>query len=162
MSVNERGVPAGLIEIASRISKSLQSSAARVVPILTDLMKNRRIPIDVDVDQRVPINFDKPIELPLVLQTKVDVDHEIDFEADIPVDTEIDMDTIVETKVLGLGSIKVPIKAKIPLKMVLPIKTKIRLVIDDFPINIDDKMNVQLPPMETPLKTTLKAKVRIL
>jgi hypothetical protein len=162
MSVNERGVAKSLIEIASHLANRLQNSAAKVVPILADLVKDGRIPIDVDVDQRVPINFDQPIELPIVLQTEVDVDHEIDLEADIPVDTEIDMDTTVETKVLGLGSIKVPIKAKIPLKMVLPIKTKIRLVIDDFPISIDDKMNVQLPPMETPLKTTLKAKVRIL
>jgi hypothetical protein len=106
----------------------------------------------VDLDKRIPVKIDQRLSVGVKLDTKVDVDDRIALEGSIPVSAELPIDTEISTTVFGLGSIKIPIRARIPLNITIPLKTTMHVRATGIPIHLDEKTEIELPVLEVPIK----------
>lgn len=129
---------------------------------LSNLLRDRQLPIAVDVDARVPVQVHAPLHVPVELNTTMSVDETVDIETSVPIRFDLPMDTVVETSVFGLGTIKVPIRASIPLDLVVPIKGKIRVKSDALPVKVKDSCVVQLPVFEVPIQSRFVTRIDLL
>lgn len=127
-----------------------------------DLLEDRFIPVQVDIDERIPVTFDQEMLVPVALQTKVDIDSDMEIEATIPIRTEMMLDTVIQTSVLGLGKISIPIKGTVPLDFSVPIAGKLRIKASDIPIDIDETCRVALPSIDIPLQCRLETHIDLL
>lgn len=129
---------------------------------LRTLLEDRFIPVKVDIDTRIPVEFDTELIIPVALKTTVDIDTDMDIEAEIPIRTELRLDTHIQTSVLGLGKISVPIKATLPLDFTVPINGRVRIKASNIPIDLDEEARVMLPPIEIPLKCRIETRIDLL
>jgi hypothetical protein len=126
------------------------------------LLEGRSIPVTVDIDERIPVSFDASLSVPVGLDTDIDLDSEVEIQAEIPVRTELPLDTKVETSVFGIGKISIPIKATIPLDFVVPIDGALRIKATELPIQVRDNAEIELPPIEVPLKCRVETRIDLL
>ncbi len=129
---------------------------------LRGILEDRALPIKVDIDTRIPVSFDEPLRVPIQLTTKIDFDEEMEIEGEIPFSTELPIDTDIQTKVLGLGTIRVPIRARLPVDVVVPVKGTMRIKASGVPIEINEVALVDLPPIEIPLRCRIETKIDVL
>ncbi|MEK6623977.1 MAG: hypothetical protein AABY86_03355 [Bdellovibrionota bacterium] len=125
------------------------------------LLKDKNIPVTVDIDESIPIHIEKPVSAPFSVDTSLDIDEQVMVKAIIPVKMKLPIDTTIETSVLGLGSIKIPIKTYLPIDMSFPFEGKVHMVVNGFKIKLREMGEVQLPPMEVPVRCQLKARLNL-
>jgi hypothetical protein len=142
-------------------ARGARQEMARVQAMLLKAL-DHSIPVEVDIDDRVPVHIDEPLRVPIEMSTKVDFDDAIDIETTIPLDTVIPLDSVIETSVLGIGSIKIPVRATIPLRMDLPVKSRMRVRAHGIPIALRESVAVAMPPFVIPLKFRLVTKIDLL
>lgn len=129
---------------------------------LSSLLRDRHLSIAVDVDARVPVLVDAPLQVPVELDTTMSVDELIDIETSVPIRVDLPMDTVVETSVFGIGALKIPIRATIPLDLVVPIKGKIRVKSDALPVKVKDEVVVRLPAFDVPIRSRFVTRIDLL
>jgi hypothetical protein len=143
-------------------ARALGLETERLRTGLGSLLRDRQLPIAVDVDARVPVQVEAPLRVPVELDTTMSVDEHIDIETSVPLRADLPMDTVVETSVFGLGTIKVPIRATIPLDLVIPIKGRIRVKSDALPVKVKDECVVTLPVFEVPIQSRFVTRIDLL
>lgn len=143
-------------------ARALGLETERLRTGLSSLLKDRQLPIAVDVDARVPVKVDAPLRVPVELATTLSVDEPVDIETSVPLRVDLPLDTVVETSVFGLGTLKVPIRATIPLDLVVPIKGRIRVKSDALPVRVKDECVVTLPVFEVPIKSRFVTRIDLL
>ncbi len=153
-------VPAILGMIYSRVHGN-RLEVTRLNDMLSRML-DHSIPIEVDINDRIPVAFDQKLTVPIELDAKLDIDDTVTIEAEIPIKAEIPLDTIIETSVLGIGKIKIPINARVPIDLLLPLKTSIKLHAHGIPICLREEAIVSLPPVELPLACRLETKIELL
>ncbi len=125
------------------------------------LLKDKNIPVTVDIDESIAVHIDKPVSAPFSVDTALDFDEQVSVKATIPVKMNLPIDTVIETSVLGLGSIKIPIKTSLPIDMNFPFHGMVHMKVDSFKVSLKEMAQVQLPPMVVPVKCQLKAKLNL-
>lgn len=151
-----------LLVITWRRAKEAGIEVDKLRARVRELLEGSAIPIKVDIDTRIPVNFDTALHVPVQISTKVDIDSDMEIEAAIPIRTELPIDTMIETSVLGIGKISVPIKARLPLDVVVPIHGTLRIKASGIPIEIDEEVRIELPTIEIPLKCRIETKIDLL
>lgn len=125
------------------------------------LLARGAIPMNVLIDQRVPISMPQTLRVPLDAEFTVGFREVVHAEGSIPVELDLAVDTVVETSVLGLGAIKIPIKAIIPISTVLPLSSPVTVDAPKIPIRLRQDIDVRLPDFELPLKTELRVGIPV-
>jgi len=125
------------------------------------LLKDKNIPVTVDIDESIPVHLQHPVSAPFSLDTSLDFDEEVTVKAQIPVKMNLPIDTSIETSVLGLGKIKIPIKTHLPIDMNFPFEGKVHMKINDFKFKLREMAEVQLPAMNVPIKCQLRANLNL-
>jgi hypothetical protein len=128
---------------------------------LLKLVKNKKIPIRADINERIMVKLDKPVEANFKVSTKLDINQSVHVKAVIPVKLNFPIDTIFEAKVLGLGTVKIPIKTTIPMNMDFPFEGDVAMNIKDFKLELNEKAFVEIPPMEVPINCQVEAKLNL-
>ncbi len=154
-------IPIGLVITWQRV-KAAGLEIDQLRDKVRTLLEDRFIPVQVDIDERIPVVFDTELEVPVALTTKVDIDSDMEIEARIPIRTELKLDTMIQTKVLGLGKISVPIRGTVPLDFIVPIEGKLRIKASDIPIDIDEMARVEMPPIDIPLTCRIETHIDLL
>ena len=91
------------------------------------------------------------------VDTQLNIKESVHVETVIPVDMDLPIDTVFETKVLGIGTVKIPIKTVVPVKMQFPFEGDIKMNMQDFNFKLQEKAVVKLPPLEVPVKCEMDA-----
>jgi hypothetical protein len=130
--------------------------------VLRRILADQTIPVIVDIDQKIPVRLDEALDVPVELHTEVNVDSEVDLEAEVPIQTELPIEAEVHTKVLGLGSITVPISARLPVDVVVPIKGRTHIRATGVPIDLTEIGVARLPAIEIPVRARIEAKIDLL
>lgn len=143
-------------------ARRLGLETERIRTGLASLLRDRHLPIAVDVDARVPVQVEAPLQVPVELDTTMSVDELIDIETSVPIRVDLPMDTVVETSVFGLGALKIPMRATIPLDLVVPIKGKIRVKSDALPVKVKDEVVVRLPVFDVPIRSRFVTRIDLL
>lgn len=125
------------------------------------LVKDRKIPIRADIDERIKVELEDEVEADFKVSTALDIDEKVQVRATIPVDLTIPIDTVFETKVLGLGAVKIPIKTRVPMKMDFPFEGEVSMKVKGFKLELDEKAHVKIPPMEVPINCQVEAKLNL-
>lgn len=128
---------------------------------LFKLVKDRKIPIRADIHERINIKLDGPVEANFKVSTLLDINEKVHVKAIIPVDLDFPVDTVFETKVLGIGTVKIPIKTIIPMKMDFPFEGDVSMDVKGFKLELDEKAQVEIPPMEVPIDCQVEAKLNL-
>lgn len=130
--------------------------------MLHAFVEGHSIPLVIDIDQKVPLQLDAALDLPVRLHTQVDLDDTVDMQVDVPIRTELPLETDVNARIPGIGEVRIPIRAKIPVDVVVPIRGMTRIKAQGVPIDINEVAVAELPPVEIPVRFRLEAKVDIL
>jgi hypothetical protein len=130
--------------------------------VLRSILANRTLPIIVDIDQKIPIRLDEPLAVPIELHTEVDIDCDVELEAEVPIRTELPIETKVQTNVLGIGTISIPIRARLPVDLVIPFKGCTRVKATGVPIAVSEIGIARLPAIELPLRARIQARIDLL
>jgi hypothetical protein len=150
----------GVVLVESARARGLDRERLRAV--IREMLEKKSIPVIVDVDTRLPITLEGPLEVGVKLDTNIDLDDRIEIDASIPVAVELPIDTEVATSVFGIGSIKIPIRARVPLNITLPLKTSVGIRAKRLPIHVEETARVALPVLEVPIKSRLETRVDLL
>jgi len=132
--------------------------AARLRTLVDTMLKDRYLPVTVDVDARIPVTLDGPLRTPVALQAEIDIDTFVDLEAEVPVKTEIPVDTEIETHVPLVGSLRIPVRGLVPVEMVVPMQGRVH-VKARVPVNLREQATVEIPPLDVPVATRLRARI---
>ena len=151
-------VPIALTVIWRR-AKSAGLEADRVRDIVHKMLAGTALPVTVDIDQVLTLEMDEPVNVPVHLDTKIDIDDTVEVDAEVPIHTVLPLDTDVVTKVLGIGEVKIPLRAQLPIQRMVPIKGSTRLKAIGLPIKVDAVAQVEIRGIEVPLKTRIEAKI---
>lgn len=138
------------------------SKADQVRDIVAKLLEGRQMPVVVDVNARIPVVIEEPLRVPIELDTAVPVDQAVDIETTLPIRIELPIDTEVETKVFGLGALKIPIRARVPIDILLPVKGSIRVRSAGLPVQLRTEATVRLPPFEVPVVARIETRLDLL
>ena len=128
---------------------------------LFKLVKDKKIPIRADINERIMVEMDKPVVANFKVSTELDINEKVYVKATIPVNLNFPLDTVFETKVLGIGTVKIPIKTIIPMNMDFPFEGEVAMKVDKFKLELDEEALVQIPPMEVPINCQVEAKLNI-
>ncbi len=90
------------------------------------------------------------------------MDSDVELDADVPIRTELPIETKVETQVLGLGTLSIPIRARVPVDIVVPIKGRTRIKVTGMPIDLTNVAVGRLSAIEIPVRARLQAKIDLL
>jgi hypothetical protein len=154
-------IPISLL-ITYRIAKRAGQELRDFKGILRRILADRALPIVVDIDQKIPIRLEGPLDLPVELHTEISLDCEVALEADVPVRTELPLETTVHADVLGLGTIGIPIRARIPIDVVVPFKGHTRVRASGVPVDLTRFGVVRLPEIEIPVRARIQARIDLL
>jgi len=121
------------------------------------LVKGKNIPVRVDVDEKIRVEIEEEVSADFSVNTTLNISESVHIQTTIPVDLNLPIDTVFETKVLGIGTIKIPIKTSIPVKMDFPFDGYVKLNMQDFNLVLNEKAHVKLPPMMVPIKCQIDA-----
>lgn len=132
--------------------------AARIRTLLETALKDRYIPVTVDVEARIPVTLDGPLQMPVAVAAAVDIDTFVDLEAEVPVKAEIPVDTEIETDVPLVGSLRIPVRGLVPVEMVVPMKGRVH-VKATVPVNLHEQATVEVPTLDVPVSARLRARI---
>jgi hypothetical protein len=155
------GAVAGGIVFSALVYRRLRRSTEveRALRLAQNIIKDRVVPIDVDIDQELPIELTGKYVLPSDLRLAVRMDDPIDIEAEVPVRASIPLDVVVESSVLKLGSVKVPIRGQIPIDINIPVKTRAVIKSDALSVSLTKELELALPKIVVPLKAKLRVNI---
>jgi hypothetical protein len=151
-----------LLLVTYKIAKRAGQEMHDFKGVLRRILADQKLPIIVDIDQKIPFQLDQPLDVPVELHAEVDLDSEVSLEADVPVRTELPIETKVQTDVLGLGSISIPIRARIPIDVIVPFKGHTRVKATGVPINLTKVGVARLPAIEIPVRARIQARIDLL
>ena len=132
-----------------------------VKEIIYKLIKDRKIPIRADINERIKVELDKEVEAKFKVSTSINIDQKVHVKANIPIKLNFPLDTVIETKVLGIGKVKIPIKTLIPLDMNFPFDGEVSMKVNDFKIDLEEKAIVEIPPLEVPVNCQVEVKLNL-
>jgi len=130
--------------------------------MLHAFVEGHSIPVVIDIDQKIPLQLDSALNLPVRLHTHVELDDTVDIQVDVPIQTELPLETDINARIPGLGEVKIPIRAKVPVDVVIPIRGMTRIKAQRVPIDINEIAVAELPAVEIPVRFRLEAKIDIL
>jgi|GEM_PF-6413981 len=119
-------------------------------------LAEKTIPVSVSINETIPVNMPS-ISAPFRVETLLSFDQAVQVKATIPIDLELPIDTIVETSVLGIGSLKIPIRTKMPVHLDFPFEGPVHMKVKDFPMKLEEMAQVDLPPMAVPVHCQVNA-----
>lgn len=151
-----------ILVITWRNAKLAGLEAAKVKAHVRELLEGRSFPVIVDVNARIPVRIERPLDVAFQLDAKVNIDDQIAIEGSIPLVTELPIDTEISTSVFGLGSVKIPIRARIPLNITIPLRTTMHVKAAAIPVRLEETAHVELPLLEVPIESRIDARVDIL
>jgi hypothetical protein len=151
-----------LLLITYQRAKGIGQELRRFQGGLRSLLAHRAIPVIVDIDQKVPIELDQPLDVPIELHTTVNLDSDVELDADVPIRTELPIETKVQTQVLGIGTISIPIRARVPIDVVVPVKGHTRIKVTDLPIDLTHVGVGRLSAIEIPVRARIQARIDLL
>lgn len=151
-----------LATLAWRQASATGLELDRVRELLSGVLRDRAIPVTVDIHARMPVRFDEPLKVPVELHTHVTIDQEIEIEAEIPFRATVPIDAEVETTVLRFGTLKVPIRASIPIDVIVPFRAMVRIRAERIPVDIREEATIRMPPMELPIDARIESKLDLL
>ncbi len=125
------------------------------------LIKDKHIPVTVDINEFIPIHLEKPVNAPFSINTLINFNQEVSVQANIPVKMDLPIDTVVETSVMGLGKIRIPIKTTLPIDMIFPFVGNVHMKVDNFKFSLSEMAQVQLPAIEVPVRCQVRANLNI-
>lgn len=134
---------------------------ARIRTLVETVLKDRYLPVTVDVQARVPVQLDGPLSMPVSLKTNIELDEMVELEADVPVKAEVPFDTEVETTILRFGTVRFPVRGLIPVDVVLPMKAVVH-VKARVPVNLREEATVEVPPLDVPISARVDARLDLL
>lgn len=137
------------------------SELARIRDLVETVLKDRYLPVTVDVQARVPVRLDGPLKMPVSLKTNIDLDEMVELEADVPVKAQIPFDTEVETTILRFGTVRFPVRGLIPVDVVLPMKALVH-VKARVPVDLREEAVVEVPPLDVPINARVEARIDLL
>jgi hypothetical protein len=126
------------------------------------LLEGKQLPIRVEIDEKIAVRLDEALKVPVELDASVPIDQAVDVEAQLPVRFELPIDSEVETRVFGIGAIKIPIRARVPIDIVLPVKGTIRVRAAAMPVQLRTEAVVRLPPFVLPISARIETRVDLL
>jgi hypothetical protein len=155
------GSTVGAVVFAVLVYRRLRRSEeiSRALELAQSILRDRTIPIDVEINQEVPISLAGTYRVPADLKLAVSMDDPIDIEARVPVRASIPLDVVVESSVLRLGTVKVPIRAEIPIDMEIPVKTRATIRSDRVTVRLTEELELALPQVVVPLKAKLRVNI---
>jgi hypothetical protein len=155
------GAVAGAIVFTALVYRRLRQSTEveRALRLAQNIIKDRTVPIDVDIDQELTIPLTGTYKVPSDLRLAVRMDHPIDIEADVPVNASIPLDVIVESTVPMLGSVKIPIRGQIPISITIPVKTRATIKSEALTVSLTKDLELDLPQIVVPLKAKLRVNI---
>jgi hypothetical protein len=130
--------------------------------MLHAFVEGHSVPVVIDIDQKIPLQLDSALSLPVRLHTEVELDDTVDMQVDVPIQTELPLETDVNARIPGLGEVKIPIRAKVPIDVVVPIRGMTRIKARGVPIDINEIAVAEFPAVEIPVRFRLEAKIDIL
>jgi hypothetical protein len=151
-----------LLFITYQRAKGIGQELHRFQGGLRHLLADRALPVIVDIDQKVPLELAEPLDVAVELHTSVNVDSDVELEVEVPVRTELPIETKVQTSVLGIGTISIPIHARVPIDVVVPVKGRTRLKVTGMPIHLSNVAVGRLSAIEIPLRARIQAKLDLL
>jgi hypothetical protein len=128
---------------------------------VVNLLQGKFIPVTVDIDETIPVAMGTQVEAPFEISTKISFNEEVFVKTTIPVDMNIPLDTVVETSVMGLGKIKIPIKASMPMKFNFDFSGPVKMNVQQFDFHLKEKARVEMPPLQVPIKCSIKARLNL-
>lgn len=128
---------------------------------LFKLVKDKIIPIRADIDERIMVELDKPVVAKFKVSTELDINEKVYVKTTIPINLNFPLDTVFETKVLGIGKVKIPIKTIIPLNINFPFEGEVAMKVDKFKLDLEEEAQVQIPPMEVPINCQVEARLNL-
>lgn len=134
---------------------------ARIRPLAEAVLKDRFIPVSVEVNARIPVVLEEPVRMPVSVQTSVDIDEMVELEADVPVKAEIPFETEIETTLLRFGHVRFPVRGVVPVDVVLPMKATVH-VKARVPVKLREEAIVEVPPLEVPVRSTVETRIDLL
>ena len=126
------------------------------------LMEDRKIPVQVNIDNNIPINFKEAFDVPVVVDTKMDINEKVEVDTEVPIKCNVPIETNIETKVLGIGKVEIPIKSTVPIDIVLPFKGFVEMKVKDFPVSFKEKAQIEMPPMNVPIKCNIETQIDLM
>jgi len=154
-------VPIVLV-ITWRNAKRAGLEVATVKAHVREMLEGRSFPVMVDVNTLIPVRIERPLDVDFKVDAKIDVDDRIEVEGSIPLSIELPIDTEITTSVFGLGSVKIPIRARVPINIVVPLHTTMHVRASGIPVKLEEKAHVLLPVIEVPIKSRIDARIDIL
>ncbi len=130
-----------------------------IAKLIKKMAEDRVFPLQVEVNQDLPVSFNKAIKIPIDERLGVNIEETVHVEALIPIKAEIPIDTVVETPILNFGTVKLPIRATFPLELTVPIKAHVKVSAVKAKIHLQDNLNITLPDLVVPIKATLKTDI---
>ncbi len=150
-----------LILILGLILVSFIAVGIFVTLLVKRILDRGSIPVAVLVDEQVPISLPDAVRIPLDAQLIVAFREVVNIEAVIPIQMDLPLDTVIETSVLGLGTIKIPIKALVPISINVPISSPVTVDARNIPITLRQDIDVRIPDLLLPLKTTIRVGIPV-
>jgi hypothetical protein len=149
--------PSVVVVLLILVGVCVVAAAAITMTLLARRLKNAGpIPMDVLVDQNVPIALDQKLRIPLDAEFVIGFKERVHVEGHVPIALDLPIDTTIETSVLGIGRVKIPIKAVIPVSVVIPLSAPVTVDAANIPIRLRQDIDVRLPDFSLPLKTKLR------
>jgi hypothetical protein len=148
-------LPSGLLVLWRR-SEALGLESDRIKAAFEPL--TRPVPVQVEIDARIPVRIAEPLVVPVAVDTRVPVDEEVEIEADVPVRMTIPIDTEVTTTVLRFGTITFPVRGEVPVDLVMPVRGRFR-VRAAMAVRMREQVQVELPQFEVPVASRLETRI---
>jgi len=148
-------LPAGLLVVWRR-SEALGLESDRIKAALEPF--TRPVPVQVEIDARIPVRIAEPMVVPVAVDTRVPVDEEVEIEADVPVRMTIPIDTEVTTTVLRFGTITFPVRGEVPVDLMMPVRGRFR-VRATMAVKLREQVQVEMPPFEVPVASRLETRI---
>jgi hypothetical protein len=148
-------LPAGLLVVWRR-SEALGLESDRIKAAFEPF--TRPVPVQVEIDARIPVRIAEPMVVPVAIDTRVPVDEEVEIEADVPVRMTIPIDTEVTTTVLRFGTITFPVRGEVPVDLVMPVRGRFR-VRASMGVKLREQVQVEMPPFEVPVASRLETRI---
>jgi hypothetical protein len=123
---------------------------------------DRSLPIKVDIDTVIPVNFTEPLVVPVQLNTTIGIDESLHIEADFPIEIDLPIDANVRTRLFPFVTVTLPIKALIPVHAIVPFKGDIKVKSAGIPVDLKEEVLVHLPKFEVPLTCRVETTIDLL
>jgi hypothetical protein len=136
----------------------MSSDLVRVLSLARNIIKDRVIPIDVEINQDITVSL-SGTTLPSDLRMAIRMEEALDIEAIVPVRTSIPLDCVVDSTVLKYGRIKIPIQGTIPINVDIPVQLQALVRSETLHVRLTEPLRLDLPEIVVPLRAKIRVNI---